>query len=597
MSGLRSTSGVPPALAGTATSPSSGQGPVAPASPATPAGQESGLPAGTAPPKAAAPVLSEDMLVNAIVMAKSTSENVILHTAFGNFRITTPTPLTVGSHIVFEVTELQDIIMARLLVLNGKDLAPPLEVRLLPTVEKALSTAEGYIKAGQLHPAELKSGLQNLTAAISPGVKSGPEPTAQGAPAQTTSLAATLPPSPKNATLVAPNGATGVQADGVPRANPQGLAIYQRYHSPSLTPAQGHITGTPATGQAPAAAPNQIFEAEIFSARARESAGNAADRTSLASGEKINLIVRPQQSGGTLQPRGDIFQGTVIALARMPNSNGISRVTLQTPMGMISYNTSAPPTAGTNVQFAIADEIAVFPLPGSEIQQPGAHQPKLALMGEWHNLREALNLVARQDPIVAQTVISQMMPQANAQLSNALLFFMAALNLGSIEKWLGQEFTQALRAAGRTPLLQALDDDFSTFSRLQNEAGGQDWKSLNFPFFDGSNLRQVRMFYRQRQGNDDMTAGEETTRFVIELNLSKSGQMQLDGLFKKQQFNLAIRSHKDVPEDMRLHIGKLFNEHMEISGLKGQLIFKTTTPFPIDPLAEWESKKEPESRT
>ena len=141
-------------------------------------------------------------------------------------------------------------------------------------------------------------------------------------------------------------------------------------------------------------------------------------------------------------------------------------------------------------------------------------------------------------------------------------------------------------------MLQALEEDFATFSRLQSDNGGQDWKSLNFPFFDGNNLRQIRMFHRRHKNPEGVDGEAETTRFLIELNLTTSGPLQLDGLFKNRIFDLAVRSHKDVKEEMRQHIGKLFSEHMEISGLNGQLTFKTLTPFPIDPLKEWEESAE-----
>tara|TARA_R110001599_G_scaffold340156_1_gene560204 strand:- start:312 stop:1199 length:888 start_codon:yes stop_codon:yes gene_type:complete len=286
------------------------------------------------------------------------------------------------------------------------------------------------------------------------------------------------------------------------------------------------------------------------------------------------------------------MQGTVVALANAPNSGGFAKVTMQTPLGTLSFSTTTPPVMGTNVQFALAEEINIFPLPGTDVQQSSARMPKLNAMGDWSNLREAINHIARQDPIVAQTIISQVIPQANSQLSSSLLFFMAALNLGSVEKWLGQDFIQAMKAAGRTPLLQALEEDFATFSRLQSDNGGQDWKSLNFPFFDGNNLRQIRMFHRRHKNPEGVDGDAETTRFLIELNLTTSGPLQLDGLFKNRIFDLAVRSHKDVKEEMRQHIGKLFSEHMEISGLNGQLTFKTLTPFPIDPLKEWEESAE-----
>ncbi|MEX1035764.1 MAG: hypothetical protein WDZ54_07390, partial [Sneathiella sp.] len=161
MSGIRSPSGVASGVTGSSKSPASGQGLVNAATPATPAGGEHGAPTTSSPPPTTA-VHTESTLVNAVVTAKSSSENIVLHTEFGNFRITTSTPLTVGSHITFQVMEAEEVILARLLSMNGKALSPTLDVRLLPIVEKAISGAEGYIKAGQLHPLELKAGLQTL---------------------------------------------------------------------------------------------------------------------------------------------------------------------------------------------------------------------------------------------------------------------------------------------------------------------------------------------------------------------------------------------------------------------------------------------------
>ncbi|MZR30192.1 hypothetical protein [Sneathiella litorea] len=575
MSGIRSPSGVPSGLTGTANSPASGQGPITPAAPATAPGNESSLPTNTPRPKPAA-TISENTPINAVVMAKSTNENVVLHTEFGNFRMTTPTPLPLGSHIVFEVIELQEVILARLLSMNGKDISPPLDIRLLPTVEKTASGAEGYLKAGQLHPLELKAGMQAL-ASLLPGVK---------AEAMLPKIPAPLSAMMPDLRVASSSGSVATIQDGRSLGmNQQGLAAYQRYHNPSA-PASSSPYGTSISSSG-----NQfhVVEADILRLSALAKGDASKGSGSLVDGAKINLIIRPQQMDGLLSSRPGLFQGTVIAASTELATNGSSRVTLQTPLGTLSFNSSTPLATGTTVQFALANNIGAFPLPNAEAQQAGGRLPAIGAMGDWQNLREALNLVAHHDPIIAQTVISQIMPQANAQLSNTLLFFMAALNLGSIEKWLGQDFTLALKAAGRNSLLNALEDDFATFSRLQSEPGGQDWKALNFPFFDGTNLRQVRMFLRNHKNPNNTDNEKDTTRFIIELNLTKNGQIQLDGLFKRHLFDLAIRSHQAIPEEMRLHIGKLFNEHMEISGLKGQLIFKTVPSFPIDPLAEWES--------
>ncbi|MAZ02612.1 MAG: hypothetical protein CMN56_05690 [Sneathiella sp.] len=598
MSGIRSPSGVSSGVTGSSKSPASGQGPVNPTTPTTPAGGERGLPANNPQPTATAPTPTEIKLINAVVTAKSSNENIVLHTELGNFRITTPTSLTVGSHITFEVMKAEEVILARLLNVNGKALSPPLDVRLLPTIAKSPTGAEGYIKAGQLHPLELKAGLQTLATPIAVTkvevTLPSPAPTQSPAP-PATQPTASVPSANKNIVPATANSAATIQNDTAPRINPQGIAVYQRYHSPSLAAPPTTVAEPKAAPNLPHANRSPIVEAHIIRQPAPVKIEPSKVTQVFEVGDKINLIIRPQKGTAPLVPRAGILQGTVVALANAPNAGGLSKVTMQTPLGTLSYSTATPPAAGTNVQFAVADEINIFPLPEATIQQSGERAPKLTIMGDWSNLREAINQVARQDPIVAQTVISQTIPQANPQLSNSLLFFMAALNLGSIEKWLGQDFVQAMKAAGRTPLLQALEEDFATFSRLQADSGGQDWKSLNFPFFDGANLRQVRMFHR-RHKNPDADEGEaETTRFLIELNLTKSGPLQLDGLFKSHIFDLAVRSHRDVTEEMRQHITKLFSEHMEISGLNGQLTFKTITPFPVDPLKEWEAGNDTET--
>ncbi|WP_339633648.1 hypothetical protein [uncultured Sneathiella sp.] len=587
MSGIRSPSGVSSGVTGSSKSPASGQGPVSATTPPTPTGGERGLP--TTNPQPTTIATAEATLVNAIVTAKSSNENIILHTELGNFRITTPTSLTVGSHISFEVMKVEEVILARLLNVNGKVLSPPLDVRLLPTIEKPLSGAEGYIKVGQLHPLELKAGLQTLATPI-PIVK-GEVPLPPTSPPAKLS---TAPAPPVNGPIaaVAPNNAATIQNEAASRINPQGFNVYQRYHSPSLTASTRPVGEPLASANLPTTNQLPVVEADVVRQRAPVTVETSKSTQVFTEGDKVNLIIRPQKGTTPLTPRPGIMQGTVVALANAPNSGGLAKVTMQTPLGTLSYNTTTPPVMGTNVQFALADEINIFPLPGTDVQQSSARMPKLNAMGDWSNLREAINQIARQDPIVAQTIISQVIPQANSQLSSSLLFFMAALNLGSVEKWLGQDFIQAMKAAGRTPLLQALEEDFATFSRLQSDNGGQDWKSLNFPFFDGNNLRQIRMFHRRHKNPEGVDGEAETTRFLIELNLTTSGPLQLDGLFKNRIFDLAVRSHKDVKEEMRQHIGKLFSEHMEISGLNGQLTFKTLTPFPIDPLKEWEESAE-----
>src|SRR5690606_22920473 len=138
---------------------------------------------------------------------------------------------------------------------------------------------------------------------------------------------------------------------------------------------------------------------------------------------KLNLILRSHTTDAGLTPRDGIYQGTVIAIARAPETTGAARITLHAPIGTLAFNSPLPPSIGTTIQFAIAEEIAAFPLPEGDARIAGRRAPQNSLMADWQNLREALNHVARVDPVIAQSVIHQIIPQANARLPNSLLFF------------------------------------------------------------------------------------------------------------------------------------------------------------------------------
>ncbi|PHQ69537.1 MAG: hypothetical protein COB93_07825 [Sneathiella sp.] len=601
MSGIRSTSAIPP-VAGS-TQSTSGPEQVSPVPPTQPAGQQTGSPpsSSSSSPNTPAPPdgTPQIVLVHAVATAKTADNNVILHTEHGNFRLTTQSPVTVGSHIIFEIDTVEDITLARLISMDGKMFTPSIAARLVPIVNKLTSGTEGYVRAGQLHPLELQSGFQNLSATIGGRIAAAPPFLAPP------SLA--LPPAPQLSISDQPADGARAQQALPPIAptgtHPQNLAPETRRLSSlpapyaALSPPQfgppstAKIAMSPEMQQAHLAR-YHVVDAVFHRPNPAVNAGQMLGVANVTEGSKLQLIVQPintsAASAGPTQ-RPDIFTGKVIAVTQPQTDGGRQQVHVSSPLGSFSYKTATPPQNGATVQFAAADKITIFPLPYTDVQQPGPRQPLVGLMGDWQNLRQALNIVAHQEPAIAQSVLSTVMPQANSQLTGSLLFFMTALQIGSVEKWLGQDFKLALKAAGRTSLLQALDDDFSNLGRLQAEPGGQDWKSLNFPFFDGSNVRQIRLFYRQQRAPDDPDGKKDSTRFVIELNLTQTGPIQLDGVFGQQKFDLILRSNTVIPDHMKHDILKIFTANIDITGIQGQLTFKSVSPFPVDPLHEWEA--------
>ncbi len=608
MSGIRSTSGTPPtppvdAGRGTATA----QQQVSPVDPSNAAGQQG---SGQTKPAAHAGSMSEGSMLSAVVTARASSGDTMLHTEVGNFRMSSRNPIPVGSQVVLELESIGDTITARVTAINGEKLASPPSVTLLPVINKPAQPINPY--GGQViapDKAALDSEMQRIVSNLE--ARSRPTPaTSQNMALQSgnTSAQQTAPASPLTANQITSGGAeqVGRQAS----ANPTLFAATLASSSSLIGPKQSSIGGAAAYAGIPHPKP------EISGQGAQQSGGVQIAKTEahpeivklsieapptrlrpdisgvtgmLTAGKQVSALFHPTNTDN-VQNQGDIrFQGAVIAHTNVKTgANRTVQVFVQSiDLGNFRFQTSQPPAIGSLVSFSLSEELGAFPLPPTMGAISLFKTPHLPIMSQWENLREALNTLATHDPAAAQTLLSSQMPRVGPNLGASLLFFLAALNGGDIGKWMGQHNLQTLENNGKGELIRALRDEFATIGRLAAEPGGQDWRVLAFPFFDQEKLHQLRLYYRQhkKQGED----GEDENRFVIELDLSKTGPVQLDGLFRPKSFNLVLRSRFTLPDQMKADVTKIFVENLEITGLTGRLLFREVNPFPVHPTEEWES--------
>ena len=83
---------------------------------------------------------------------------------------------------------------------------------------------------------------------------------------------------------------------------------------------------------------------------------------------------------------------------------------------------------------------------------------------------------------------------------------------------------------------------------------------------------------RHTAGDDEE---EEPRRFLIDVEMSRLGRIQLDGLIraKDMRFDLVMRSVAPLPNEMRQEINRIFATFMEISGVAGTLQFQAPGNF------------------
>lgn len=196
--------------------------------------------------------------------------------------------------------------------------------------------------------------------------------------------------------------------------------------------------------------------------------------------------------------------------------------------------------------------------------------------GGWPALEEAIAILAQVAPDLAAKLRATLMPGSGPQLAGTLLFLLGALYEGA---WPG--IGAALAAADHGKLGQRLTDDAEELRRLAADPATGDWRVLTLPLLAGMTVLPLRLFMRRRKTG---APAEEAIRFAIEVELSRLGPLQLDGLLRGTHLILVLRSHRGLPLSLREDAAAVCRRALEEWGLSGDLSFATAAEFALAPL-------------
>ncbi|MBY6265748.1 hypothetical protein EI613_28090 [Azospirillum sp. 412522] len=275
----------------------------------------------------------------------------------------------------------------------------------------------------------------------------------------------------------------------------------------------------------------------------------------------------PQADEAALPPDTPVLRGTVAGST--PQGQPI----LATKQGMLALNVPASLPQGATVTAALADlaratQAAAPALPGP----PGPLDGR-----DWPAMRQLMATLAAADPALAKTMLATM-PQPNRKLTAALGFFLAAMRGGDAQGWLGDDAASALDKTGRRDLLERLEKDFDTLAREAAEPLPGDWRSYTIPLMDANGPKPIRLHVHPLK-EDEESGGKERSkpgsRFVIDLDLSRFGPMQLDGLVRPNHFDLILRSHAALPPELRVELIQVFADSVRAVGYTGGLSFQS----------------------
>jgi hypothetical protein len=371
-------------------------------------------------------------------------------------------------------------------------------------------------------------------------------------------------------------------APGVAQIIPPGQAA-----APQATaaPVAAPVLNQPVAAPAAPAAPN-IAQAPPPVA-ATTSAAPGSPQPGLVLTGTAGLGAPPPQPPQGVQPPPVLatLTGTVTSLA----PGGAPIVT--TDAGQIQINVRANLPVGTRVTLEVTAQVEprsgapnTPPTPASALPLTG---PAGAAVG-WPTLSESLGILRRSDAQAAAQ-LAQAIPDGGARTVAALISFAQAMRGGDARQWPGDMTLRALERTGPrgAHLASQLSQEVAALSSRARETGTE-WRALPLPWHADGHIERITLITRREGESDegDKTKRGGGTRFLIDLDLSRLGAIQLDGMFRKETrgFDLMIRTKAALPEDIRLDLTGIFAASNAAMGLKGGLTFQVVRKF-ADPLA------------
>lgn len=262
----------------------------------------------------------------------------------------------------------------------------------------------------------------------------------------------------------------------------------------------------------------------------------------------------------------------------LPN-NDAGRPLVRSPVGLLalSVEPQAAPPAGAHVTLAIIGK--PVPPPIAAVPPPVDDPPDKALPRRLADLVEQAQSSGNEKLAEA---VRQAIPAPGPKLAAQLLSVIASAEQPSqgLSRWLGEGLAAALTHSAPEATAQ-LARQWETVSQPVQGPDNGEWRSLLLPLMMGGQMSLLRLTTRNPRRGATPAEGEKGTRFLLDLDLSRLGPMQFDGLVKRQHkhFDLIIRTRDPLPGEMRRDIDGLFLNGLLNFGLQGSVVFQADGRF------------------
>jgi hypothetical protein len=192
----------------------------------------------------------------------------------------------------------------------------------------------------------------------------------------------------------------------------------------------------------------------------------------------------------------------------------------------------------------------------------------------WPAMDETFQTLMQTSPQLAQTLGKIIPSPANpSQMGPAAMLFIAAARAGDLQNWLGEKRIDALQKISRQSLMSRLSGELTT---LASSADSQttEWRSYPLPLLWQSEISKVMLHMHHDRGANEQNEGESGTHFIMDLQLTRMGDVQLDGLLKEKRLDLIIRTQVPISQSMQEQMRKAYADALNGTDIYGELAFQ-----------------------
>ena len=164
-------------------------------------------------------------------------------------------------------------------------------------------------------------------------------------------------------------------------------------------------------------------------------------------------------------------------------------------------------------------------------------------------------------------------PSNPSNFGPAVLLFAAALKSGELQAWLGDKKLEMVQKLGKESLLSRLSGESSSVP-ANNDATATDWKSFPVPMLWQNEISKVMFHVRKEPSEQEQQEENGAARFVMDLSLTRMGEVQLDGLVRGKQLDLIVRTQMPISYSMQDAMRVAYAKALDGTNIYGEIGFQ-----------------------